>query len=448
MGCTIMASAGNGMMQIITLKYENRAGETIRPDVTMFAAADSVFCPSFGQTRIEKYKYIDWRLSTDANWRGHTDSTEIVPVGGLTFILRFEPDNGGSNTEHIAITKRYLWDDNGVLNAISTSRVVHVNVGEMFADLHADIDGYAYKGYRLDSGMMYAGAEPSFTAVANENYMVNYIYSRIVADPPVAPGMPEPPTVTPESPAIPPALWVPGSPVIPPAFVTPELPNGMPGSPALPSAPGMSVGMPGLPALPSAPGMPVGLPAISSAPVMIGSPVISRIPVTAGSAVMPALPVMSEQPTVTQVTVTEPAPENAGMSSQSKASSLRADDARIPLGTAAAKDHWALLNLIMAVAGIVYVLLISIAAVLRRRDRPKYVDGQAERRLHPIWYAVGLVCAIFGAVLFFLTEDLTAQMILADKWTIIMVIVLAADVIAATRADKNITYAEAQKDTL
>ncbi|MDR2157440.1 MAG: DUF11 domain-containing protein [Clostridiales Family XIII bacterium] len=112
------------------------------------------------------------------------------------------------------------------------------------------------------------------------------------------------------------------------------------------------------------------------------------------------------------------------------------DGADIPLFGLSGKAHWALLNLIMAVGGVVYFLIMLLGILLKRSNQPGLNDGahdgkQASPEVRPLPIAVSLLAALAGVIVFAVTEDLTAIMAIVDKWTILMAILLAVDIVAA-----------------
>ena len=109
----------------------------------------------------------------------------------------------------------------------------------------------------------------------------------------------------------------------------------------------------------------------------------------------------------------------------------------IPLvaGTGMQQHVWALVNLILALLGI----MLAIATVVRtaaQKRREKIYDGEIyipegeeqknNRRLG--WIIMATIFGIFGIIVFFLTEDTRMLMVLLDNWTIVnaVIFVLAA----------------------
>ena len=131
-----------------------------------------------------------------------------------------------------------------------------------------------------------------------------------------------------------------------------------------------------------------------------------------------------------------------------------AGDGGIPLGSGA--RAWALVNLILAVCGVISIGAASIYAALTKkseknetadehptarearthasdetaRDALLDEEGETERRVRPAWAVIGVVMAVVGVILFILTQDITLPMALVDKWTIAHVIIFAVIITA------------------
>lgn len=104
--------------------------------------------------------------------------------------------------------------------------------------------------------------------------------------------------------------------------------------------------------------------------------------------------------------------------------------------------YWALLNLLMAI-GSVLLGAGMLAAYFTDRDR---TDGDKneeedlsgeERKRRGIYRLACAVPAAASLIVFFLTEDLSRQMRMADKWTPLMVVFLAATAALAFLSGRN-----------
>lgn len=105
-------------------------------------------------------------------------------------------------------------------------------------------------------------------------------------------------------------------------------------------------------------------------------------------------------------------------------------------------NGWALLNLILTIAGLVLAAMISIMAIYRKvkdDDEIKYNETYDEyyeehKRSSLILIIGAIVLSLAGLVLFIFTEDMSKQMVLMDIWTVFNAIIFAAEVIAAAFA--------------
>jgi hypothetical protein len=106
---------------------------------------------------------------------------------------------------------------------------------------------------------------------------------------------------------------------------------------------------------------------------------------------------------------------------------------------------WALVNLILAIAGIA----LAVFAVLRKRLRSReeddedydedvlYADAETteetddeQPRKKPVWLILSVLLGLAGIILFLITEDMRNLMVLLDRWTIVNAIIFAAEIIA------------------
>ena len=216
--------------------------------------------------------------------------------------------------------------------------------------------------------------------------------------------------------------------------------------------------IPGGPSAPGGPGVP-GAPGIPDPPVVVPAAVL---PGAAAVAAVADDDVDEEQ--------TEPVPDSGADESGQELQEIEdddtaladtdfdadiTDDGDIPLGPGA--RAWALVNLILAVCGVISIGVTSIYAALKRKSREEREpmdeypigkaagghaadkttmdgsfeeDGKAKRRMRPAWAVIGVVMAAIGVILFILTQDITLPMALVDKWTIAHVIIFAVIITA------------------
>ncbi|MCL2757398.1 MAG: hypothetical protein FWD43_04900 [Coriobacteriia bacterium] len=93
---------------------------------------------------------------------------------------------------------------------------------------------------------------------------------------------------------------------------------------------------------------------------------------------------------------------------------------------------WALINLILAVVGILAAVVMLIAFFSKRKQEETthddYEQTEQKRRKRMTWRIVNVIAGVIAVVLFFLTEDITAPMTLVDNWTIWQAVVFVAQI--------------------
>jgi uncharacterized repeat protein (TIGR02543 family) len=120
------------------------------------------------------------------------------------------------------------------------------------------------------------------------------------------------------------------------------------------------------------------------------------------------------------------------------------DDGGIPL-FGKAGYNWALLNLILAILGV----LVAIFAIVRSRRKDQEEDeyGNKEeegRKARRRWVIISIVAAVLGVILFILTEDMRLPMAIIDRWTIFNAVLFIVSAIGMARASKKQDEEEAQ----
>ena len=99
---------------------------------------------------------------------------------------------------------------------------------------------------------------------------------------------------------------------------------------------------------------------------------------------------------------------------------------------AAPKGHWALINLIAAMLSVVLAVAALLAKHAKEEDEEEKDDQVVESenqddetvasKRHRTWKIVAVIDAIAAVVVFILTENLAHDMVLVDKWTVLMVL--------------------------
>jgi uncharacterized repeat protein (TIGR02543 family) len=115
------------------------------------------------------------------------------------------------------------------------------------------------------------------------------------------------------------------------------------------------------------------------------------------------------------------------------------------------QDNWALVNLLLALLGLLIALAEISSNIRRRRREEEYAEANKEgttkeetngsRRRHRAFPLItALVSSVLGAIVFLFTEDLSKPMDFVDGWTILMAVIFAITVTAslfAARKDKE-----------
>lgn len=129
---------------------------------------------------------------------------------------------------------------------------------------------------------------------------------------------------------------------------------------------------------------------------------------------------------------------------------------------------WALVNLIAMVLTVVLCLLLLVTYFTKKKDEEQgneeennrveskaETDEEKEKELkrHGMIRLLSLIPAVGSVIVFFLTENMKNPMIMVDKWTIWMILILAVEVVLAVLSkkknedkdeeDKNVSVAEA-----
>ena len=106
------------------------------------------------------------------------------------------------------------------------------------------------------------------------------------------------------------------------------------------------------------------------------------------------------------------------------------DDEEVP--QAGGQNAWALINLISAA-----VTVIGAAAALFRKKENDYADGfESEETGNrgarmAAAKAAGALAAVASVITFIVTENMSGSMVLVDRWTVLMIAILAVQVVSA-----------------
>ena len=112
------------------------------------------------------------------------------------------------------------------------------------------------------------------------------------------------------------------------------------------------------------------------------------------------------------------------------------EDTAAPL--AAPERNWALLNLIAMIAAAVGAIIASFRRKEENEDEDDADENDDNRNMGRVRTAkaAGLLAGAAAVIAFFLTEDMTLPMVLTDRWTILMIIILAVQAVSAALVKK------------
>ena len=167
------------------------------------------------------------------------------------------------------------------------------------------------------------------------------------------------------------------------------------------------------------------------------APVVPRQPETPQNP--PARPSRPNVPAriVTHPATTTPAPAPEATVEPEKAETTPAPTAKPEkikeeaTPQAAPKGHWALINLIAAMLSVVLAVVALLAKHAKDEDDEdkddqvvanENEDDENESTRHRRWKVIATIDAILAVVVFILTENLAHDMVLVDKWTVLMVL--------------------------
>ena len=113
-------------------------------------------------------------------------------------------------------------------------------------------------------------------------------------------------------------------------------------------------------------------------------------------------------------------------------------DKDIPMAGVEENSYWALLNLIMTIlTGIISAVLL--VGYFGRKEDDEENDDENEDKTNRKGFTrvMSLIPAVGAAIIFILTENMNNPMILTDRWTILMAVILLIQAIVAIFAKKS-----------
>jgi uncharacterized repeat protein (TIGR02543 family) len=96
---------------------------------------------------------------------------------------------------------------------------------------------------------------------------------------------------------------------------------------------------------------------------------------------------------------------------------------------------WALLNLVLCIAGVILAVILLIAVAKRHKRRKDEAEDRVEEDDESVsdrkrWMIITAIFSLLGVLLFLFTEDMRLPMVLVDKWTIVNAIIIVFEIVA------------------
>ena len=168
-------------------------------------------------------------------------------------------------------------------------------------------------------------------------------------------------------------------------------------------------------------------------------------------------PIPSDQtPTIPSQRIT-PSDQTSGNRSSSKDNDGRESysediqDGTVPL-VGFDGGVWALLNLILTVATVLLslILLIGCFGKKKKNEEEETEDDeetQEKIRKKKFWRILSLIPAIGAVIAFILTEDMRLDMVIIDRWTLLMAVIALVQIILAVFSKKSSKEEENEEDS-
>jgi len=116
-------------------------------------------------------------------------------------------------------------------------------------------------------------------------------------------------------------------------------------------------------------------------------------------------------------------------------------DSEVTVYTPIGEQSWALLNLIIVILGALSITAIALSAVLRQKKQINWSDyeecGASDILFKMLLMVLGLFTAVFGIIMFAVTQNTSAAMALADMWTIPHIIFVITGILCSRVAFRD-----------
>ena len=121
-------------------------------------------------------------------------------------------------------------------------------------------------------------------------------------------------------------------------------------------------------------------------------------------------------------------PGNPGATGINKPATTVIDEPEPPL---AINAYWAFINLLCAIATALLSLIMLVRYFGKRHEEDEETGEETEIKRKGGVRLASIIPAVAAIIAFILTEDMTNPMIMVDKWTLLMVVILAAQIVVA-----------------
>lgn len=159
---------------------------------------------------------------------------------------------------------------------------------------------------------------------------------------------------------------------------------------------------------------------------------------------VPAAPAVPDSPAAPNVPETPVSPETPATPVEPQSPEVQIQDPEAPL--AELNAQWALLNLLLAIATALVSVLLIVGYILGKSHRQSEDESQAAQdreedsntlKRKGIWRLLSLVPGIGSIAVFLLTENMRDPMVFTDRWTLLMVLIAAVQLIISVLCIKR-----------
>ena len=162
---------------------------------------------------------------------------------------------------------------------------------------------------------------------------------------------------------------------------------------------------------------------VAEEPAVVPAPVVEYTPA-------PSQPAYEEPAAVEEVVIEEPIVEIEEVEVPMAAVTEEIADVEAPLTEARAS--WALANLLAAIATVIATLAMYVTYFKKQEnDEEDENEGREENSERKTSKLFSIIPAAVSVILFILTEDMRNPMVLFDKWTLLMMVIMIGNLVVA-----------------